>query len=62
MVWASQLRGARSILRMDQDELDERSGVSLSSIKRFEGMEDRVEARTGALERLRSALEEAGVQ
>ena len=61
-MWASQLRGARAVLRMEQGELADRSGVSLASIKRFEAMKGRIEARTGTVERLRSALEEAGVQ
>jgi predicted transcriptional regulator len=61
-MWASQLRGARAVLQMGQSELAERSGVSLASIKRFEAMEGRIEARTGTVQRLMSALEEAGVQ
>ena len=61
-MFASQLRGARAVLRMEQGELAERSGVSLASIKRFEAMEGPIEARTATVDRLTKALVQAGVE
>jgi len=62
VITSEQIRAARALLRWEQRDLAERSGISLPSIKR-------IETRTGAIETyerteaaLRSAFEAAGVE
>ncbi|WEZ84629.1 transcriptional regulator [Rhizobium sp. 32-5/1] len=63
MLSAEQIRAARAILRMEQKELAERSGVSLPSIKRLEQMSgDLTATRVSTVEAIRVTLEAAGVQ
>jgi transcriptional regulator with XRE-family HTH domain len=62
MLTAEQLRAARALLRIEQKELAEWSGVSLPSIKRLEQMDGPLTAtRLSTLEAIRSALENRGV-
>ncbi|MGO8548568.1 helix-turn-helix domain-containing protein [Rhizobium ruizarguesonis] len=56
------MRAARALLRMEQRDLAERSGVSLPSIKRLEQMTGALTAtRVSTVEAIRTALETAGV-
>ncbi|MHC2359064.1 helix-turn-helix domain-containing protein [Rhizobium leguminosarum] len=62
MLTAEQIRAARALLRMEQKDLAERSGVSLPSIKRLEQMNGALTAtRVSTVEAIRTALETAGV-
>ncbi|MGO7116275.1 helix-turn-helix domain-containing protein [Rhizobium leguminosarum] len=62
MLTAEQVRAARALLRMEQRDLAERSGVSLPSIKRLEQMNGSLTAtRVSTVEAIRAALEAAGV-
>lgn len=62
MLTSEQVRAARALLRMEQKDLAERSGVSLPSIKRLEQMNGSLTAtRVSTVEAIRAALEAAGV-
>jgi transcriptional regulator with XRE-family HTH domain len=60
MIKPCQLRAARALVGMSQHELAERSGVGITTIKRFELANGQV-ARASTLEVLAKTLEEAGV-
>lgn len=57
----SQLRAARALLGWSQERLAEASGVSIPTIKRLEPGEGLVQTRVDTLDKLRRALEAAGV-
>lgn len=57
-ITAAQIRGARAMLRMTQDDLATRAGLSQRSLAMIET--EAAKPRDGTLERLRAALEEAG--
>jgi predicted transcriptional regulator len=59
---AEQVRAARALLRLSQQELAERSGVSLPTIKRLEVSVGELSAHTTTVRALRTALETAGVE
>jgi transcriptional regulator with XRE-family HTH domain len=62
MISAEQIRAARALLRMEQDELARLSGVSVTTIRRLEAASGErlvAETTTGTVRR---ALEEAGVE
>jgi transcriptional regulator with XRE-family HTH domain len=61
MITAEQLRAARALLRIEQADLAQRSGVSVATIKRFEAMDGPIKARTETVELLRVALDALGV-
>ena len=62
MLTSEQIRAARALLRMEQKELAERSGVSLTSVKRLEAMDgDLTATRVSTVDALQKALEAAGV-
>jgi transcriptional regulator with XRE-family HTH domain len=61
MLTAEQLRAARALLRIEQADLAERSGVSLATIKRFEAMDGPIKARTETVALLWAALDALGV-
>lgn len=58
----SQLRAARALLGWSQERLAETSGVSIPTIKRLEPGEGLVQTRVDTLDKLRRALEAAGVE
>jgi transcriptional regulator with XRE-family HTH domain len=58
----SQLRAARALLEWSQERLAEASGVSLPTIKRLEPGEGPITGRFDTVEKLRRALEVAGVE
>lgn len=62
MIKAEQIKAARALLRMEQDDLARRSGVSVSTIRRLEATayESAVAGDTAA--QVQHALEEAGVE
>jgi predicted transcriptional regulator len=62
MLTSEQVRAARALLRMDQKELAERSGVSLPSIKRLEQMDGPLAAtRVSTVDAIQRAFEAAGI-
>jgi transcriptional regulator with XRE-family HTH domain len=56
-----QLRAARALARMEQEELAARSGVSVVTIRTLENSEGPVNARTRTLRALEEALAASGV-
>ena len=61
MLTGEQLRAARAMLKMEQTELAELSGVSIDTIKRLERMDGPLHAYAGTLHGLQEALEREGV-
>jgi predicted transcriptional regulator len=62
LVTGEQLRAARAMLRMEQETLAQAAGVSANTIRRMEGFDGPIGARTDTVRRLQRALEEAGVE
>ena len=60
MLTSEQIRAARAMLRIEQRELAEISGVSLETVKRIERTPGPISAYTGTVDKLRRALESAG--
>jgi len=56
------LRAARALLGWAQSELSKRSKVALGTVRRMEGFDGPVGARTETLGRVVAALERAGVE
>lgn len=61
MLTSEQIRAARALIRMEQKELAEASGVSLPSIKRLETQPGQLAAQDRTIAAIRTALENAGV-
>ena len=59
---AEQLRAARSLLRWQQSDLAQNSGVSIPTIKRLEAMDGQLTGHSTTIRALQAALEAAGVQ
>lgn len=55
------MKAARALLGWSQDELAERSGVSIPTVKRLEAAEGDLGGRTQTADRIIAALEAAGV-
>jgi transcriptional regulator with XRE-family HTH domain len=62
MLTSEQIRAARAMLRIEQRDLAEKSGVSLETIKRIERTPGPISAYTGTVDKLRRALESAGIE
>lgn len=62
MLTSEQIRAARAMLRIEQRELAGKSGVSLETIKRIERTPGPISAYTGTVDKLRRALESAGIE
>jgi transcriptional regulator with XRE-family HTH domain len=62
MISSEQIRAARALLRWQQKDLAEASGVSLPSIKRLETQPGQLAAQPRTVDDLRKALEKAGVE
>ncbi len=60
-ITSEQLRAARALLRWEQKDLAEASGVSLPSIKRIETQPGPLNAHNRTVEALIKAVEDAGV-
>ena len=58
---SAQIRASRSMLRWDQADLTEKSGVSLATIKRLEKMEGVVKGNRVTIEAIARAFTDAGV-
>lgn len=59
---SEQVRAARMLLRWEQKDLAEASGVSLPSIKRLETQPGELSAQEKTLSAITKALERAGVE
>ena len=59
---SEQVRAARALLRWEQRDLAEASGVSLPSVKRLETQPGPLAAQERTIVELRKALERAGVE
>ena len=59
---SEQIRAARALLRWEQRDLAEASGVSLPSVKRLETQPGALAAQERTIAELRNALEKAGVE
>ena len=60
-ITSEQVRAARALIRWEQKDLAEASGVSIPSIKRLEGQPGALAAQPRTIEAIRKALEAAGV-
>jgi transcriptional regulator with XRE-family HTH domain len=61
MITAEQIKAARALLRMEQDELARRAGVSVTTIRRLEAAGEALVAGSTASE-VQQVLQEAGVE
>lgn len=59
---SKQIRAARALLKISSEELAELSGVGWATVRRFEEVEGIPPSRSGTLERVQSALEQAGIE
>jgi transcriptional regulator with XRE-family HTH domain len=62
VVTTRQIKAARALLGWSQGVLAERSGVSEPTVARLEAAEGKLRGREGTSEKLRSAIEAAGVE
>jgi transcriptional regulator with XRE-family HTH domain len=61
MISAEQIKAARALLRMEQDELARRAGVSVTTIRRLEAASGDYAVAESTAEEVQMALREAGV-
>ena len=61
-ITSEQIRAARALLRWEQRDLAQASGVSLPSVKRLETRPGDLAAQERTIVQLRKALEKAGVE
>jgi transcriptional regulator with XRE-family HTH domain len=61
-ITSEQVRAARALLRWEQRDLAQASGVSLPSVKRLETRPGDLAAQERTIVQLRKALEKAGVE
>lgn len=62
MITADQLRATRALLRLDQRQLAELSGLSVPTIQRMEASDGVIRCNMDSLMKLISALEAAGIE
>lgn len=62
MISADQLRAARALLKMDQRQTAELTGLSLPTIQRMEASDGVIRGNVDSLMKLVSGLERAGVE
>ena len=62
LVDTRQIKAARSLLRWRQLRLAQQTGLALSTIRRLERAEGRIEANFDTVEKIRQALEDAGIE
>ena len=61
-ITSEQVRAARVFLKWDQATLAEKSGISLSTIKRMETFSGEVKGHADNIKLLQSTLEKAGIK
>lgn len=62
LITGRHIRAARALLGWAQNELSKRSKVALGTVRRMEGFDGAVSARTESLNRVVVTLEKAGVE
>lgn len=62
MISSLQIRAARGLLNISAAELAEKADVTWKTIQRFESAQGIPASRGGTLERVKAALEEAGIE
>ena len=62
MITTRQIKAARALLGWSQADLAERSGISEPTVARLESLEGELGGRIGTVEKMRSAIEKAGVE
>lgn len=62
LITPEQIRAARALLRLEQDELARRAGVSVVTIRRVEAVDGVSRVAPATLEGVRHALESAGAE
>ena len=62
MISAAQIRAARALAGISADELARRAGVGWATVQRFESAPGIPLSRSGTLERVKVALESAGIE
>lgn len=62
LVWARQIKAGRSLLGWGQYELAASAGVGIATIRRLERMSGPINAHFDTIEKIRRALEGAGVE
>ena len=62
LITPDQIRAARALLRMDQEELARRANVSVVTVRRSEASGDPGQVGLGTLEEIQRALEAAGAE
>ncbi|WP_315834005.1 helix-turn-helix transcriptional regulator [Bradyrhizobium prioriisuperbiae] len=62
LVDTRQIKAARSLLRWRQLRLAQQTGLALSTIRRLERAEGRIEANFDTVEKIRQAFENAGIE
>ena len=62
VISAGQIKAARALLGWSAEDLAYHSGVSWATIQRFEAAEEIPVSRSGTLEKVKAALEAAGIE
>jgi DNA-binding transcriptional regulator YiaG len=62
LISSCQIRGARGLLKISASELAELAGVTWKTVQRFEASSGIPPSRSGTLERVKAALEGAGIE
>ena len=62
MIAPKQIRAARALLGINQEELAKRSSVGVATIRRIEASKDRPTGNARTLWKIRLALEDAGIR
>lgn len=62
LITPEQVRAARALLRLEQDELARRAQVSIVTIRRLEAAQGKAKVSSTVLDGVRQALEQAGAE
>jgi predicted transcriptional regulator len=62
LVTGPQLRAARALIDITQEDLADAARVSIGTVRRMESFSGRIEARVASVDKVRRALEKAGIE